>query len=150
MDKYTHFIRESYGKSLAGVSVNSLENDIKSIMSKESPELSYDLPIDMTMFIYSHPEAAQGFYAATFQFIEGLKSIVDSIQKQILTEENIIRYRYKSKVVIRLDNIPELGDLRVPDIKSIDHKHLNKFVILTGTIIRVSKPKNREVESQVA
>ena len=26
---------------------------------------------------------------------------------------------------------------------------MNKFIALTGTIIRVSKPKNRELESQV-
>ena len=53
-------------------------------------------------------------------------------------------------MTVRFINIPELGDLKLKDLKAIDQKHLGKFCIFEGTIIRVCKAINRELESQVA
>jgi DNA replicative helicase MCM subunit Mcm2 (Cdc46/Mcm family) len=40
--------------------------------------------------------------------------------------------------------------MKVENVKGLDVKHLNRFLVIEGTIIRVSKAKNRELESEVS
>jgi DNA replicative helicase MCM subunit Mcm2 (Cdc46/Mcm family) len=53
-------------------------------------------------------------------------------------------------VDVRLSHVPEIGLMKVENVKGLDVKHLNRFLVIEGTIIRVSKAKNRELESEVS
>ncbi|CAI2385009.1 unnamed protein product [Moneuplotes crassus] len=132
--------------------INNHESDIKIIMAKEVKEKDYDLFIDLTLLIYEFPEVGQVFYTSSLKLISSLEETVMNIQKKFqedLTSDSLFRLTIKEKVSVRFINVPELGPIRLPDVKSINHESLNKFIVLSGTIIRVSKPKNRELESNV-
>lgn len=67
-------------------------------MAKENADLSYDLNIDMTLFIYEYPEIAEAFYNHSLELIEGLQEMLGKIQKGILEEDNMINLTLKRKV----------------------------------------------------
>jgi hypothetical protein len=72
-----------------------LENDIKVILSKENPDRSYDIYIDLTLFLYEYPEVAEAFYMRPTSFLNGLRKIVLEVQREILEEGGLARIRFK-------------------------------------------------------
>ena len=54
-------------------------------------------------------------------------------------------FRVKKNIDIKLINVPPTTEIVASSIRSVTSEHLNKFIILFGTVIRTGNVHNREL-----
>ena len=56
----------------------------------------------------------------------------------------------KKKMDVRLTNVPPLKEITLETIRNIRQCHVNKYMVVYGTVIRCTSVKNRETKKDFA
>jgi DNA replicative helicase MCM subunit Mcm2 (Cdc46/Mcm family) len=68
-----------------------------------------------------------------------------------MEEEHVKQFlSLKKKMDVRLTNVPPLKEITLETIRNIRQCHVNKYMVVYGTVIRCTSVKNRETKKDFA
>ena len=107
----------------------------------------------MLDFLYHFPSEASQFHKFPKETLKFLKKIFFMVQQKLIQQEDEAFKQFlfpKKHLDIRFINVPPLKEIYLDTIRNLRQYHVNKFMVIQGTVIRTSNVKNRETKKDFA
>ena len=127
---------------------------IKKITLEQNKNVYYDLNLDLLDFMYYFPFEGSKFHENPHEFLKFLKLCITAVQSKLIneeTDETLKPYMdLKKKINVRLGNIPPISEIAIGSIRNVRQCHMNKYMVIYGTVVRAQSVKNRETKKDFA
>eukprot|EP00347_Sterkiella_histriomuscorum_P013643 403363933 len=133
-----YFMKESY-------------DQLVPILMGEDTIIYYDITVDLLDFIYNFPFLGGKFHEHPFEFLEFLKDTLVACQQKIVEKDEDklpVNVVVKKNLDVKLLNIPPTKEVVAESIRAVNTEYQNKFIILTGTVVRTGHVNSRELFKQ--